>query len=136
MNLVDRIIAGFGPEDHEQYVFVQWCETLGYKVYHVPNSTWTKSIMVRTRNTLLGVRRGVPDLGVLIPGVGLLIIEMKRPKVKGSSNNYPTPAQREWIEAFNTIPGVQAMVCYGADEAIAFVKKFTPVQQTLDTKLF
>lgn len=128
MNLIDRVINGFGPEDHEHYVVVQWCDAKGIDVFHVPNSTWTKSVMVRTKNTLLGVRAGIPDLWVPIPNVGLVVIEMKRKKETGKTN-YPTPAQRAWIEKLNKVPGIQAFVCYGANEAIKVIESYLPNDQ-------
>lgn len=121
MRLIDKIIAGFGPEDREHYAVIQWCDANNIAVFHVPNSTWTKSIMVRTRNALLGVRAGIPDLWVLLPGIGLIVIEMKRPK-EGKKTNYATPAQREWIAKLNAIPGVAAFVCFGAIEAVNVIK--------------
>lgn len=129
MNLIDRVLATFGPEDREHYAVVQWCEAQGIPIFHVPNNTWTKSVMQRTRNNLLGVRAGVPDLWVPIAGVGLVVIEMKRPKEKGKTN-YPTPAQKEWIERLNAIPGVEAFVCYGAEEAVKILKSFIPKAAT------
>lgn len=135
MNIVERVIAGFKAEDREHYAVVQWCDAVGLDVFHVPNSTWTKSIMVRTRNTLLGVRAGIPDLWVLVPGVGMLVIEMKRCKEPGKTN-YATPAQREWIAKLNAVPGVQAAVCYGADEAVKFIKGYyaPPNKKPIQTK--
>lgn len=125
MNLTDRVLATFGPEDREHYAVVQWCEVQGIPIFHVPNNTWTKSVMQRTRNSLLGVRAGVPDLWVPIGNVGLLVIEMKRPKETGKTN-YPTPAQKVWIETLNACPGVQATVAYGAEEAIKFITSYLP----------
>lgn len=125
MNLYDRVITGFGPEDHEHYAVVRYCEARNIPIFHVPNNTWTKSIMQRTRNNLLGVRAGVPDLWVPIAGVGLLVIEMKRQKETGKTN-YPTPAQKVWIEKLNECPGVQAFVCYGAEEAIRIISSYNP----------
>lgn len=135
MNLIDRVLATFGPEDREHYAVVQWCEIQGIPVFHVPNNTWTKSVMQRTRNNLLGVRAGVPDLWVPIAGVGLLVIEMKRAKEKGKTN-YPTPAQKVWIELLSTIPGVEAFVCYGAEEAIKIISSFTPTTKTTSSTIF
>lgn len=125
MRLIDRVLANFGPEDREHYAVVQWCEVQGIPVFHVPNNTWTKSVMQRTRNSLLGVRAGIPDLFLPVGGVGMLVIEMKRPKEKGKTN-YPTPAQKAWIEKLNACPGTQATVAYGAEEAIAFIKSYLP----------
>lgn len=125
MNLVERVINNFGPEDHEHYQVIQWCDLNHIDVFHVPNSTWTKSAMVRMKNTLLGVRAGIPDLWVLVPNVGMIVIEMKRRK-ETKKTNYPTPAQKEWIKKLNTIPGVEAFVAYGADEAIDIIQRFKP----------
>lgn len=125
MSLIDRVLAGFGPEDQEHYTIIQWCDANNVDVFHVPNSTWTKSIMVRTKNTLLGVRAGIPDLWVPIEGVGLVVIELKRRK-EGKKSNYATPAQKAWIDKLNKVPGVQAFVCFGADEAINTIERYRP----------
>lgn len=125
MNLYDRVMANFGPEDREHHIVVRYCEARGIPVFHVPNNTFTKSPMVRAKNTLLGVKAGIPDLWIPITGVGMVVIEMKRPKETGKTN-YPTPAQREWIEIFNQVPGCEAFVCYGADEAIKVIERFKP----------
>lgn len=135
MSLIDRVLATFGPEDREHYAVVQWCEAQGIPIFHVPNNTWTKSVMQRTRNNLLGVRAGVQDLWVPLAGVGLVIIEMKRPKEKGKTN-YPTPAQKKWQEIMNAVPGCEAFVCYGAEEAIKVIQSFRPKQKADDGLTF
>lgn len=126
MNLVDRVIAGFGAEDAEHYALVQWCEIYNIDVFHVPNSTWTKSVMVRTRNRLLGVRAGVPDLFIPIAGVGLLVIELKRPYVKGQARGRVSPAQQTWLDKLNQVPGVAAYTCFGASEAVDKIRSYLP----------
>lgn len=133
MNLVERIIYNFRPEDRAQYEVVTWCEAQGLAIFHVPNSTWTKSIMVRTRNGLLGVRAGVPDLWIIIPGVCLLVIEMKQAKVPGKHANYPTAAQREWLKRLNDIPNIVAAACYGSAEAIKLVQSLMPITMPKET---
>lgn len=132
MNLIDRVVAGFGPEDREQYAVIQYCDIKGLAVFHVPNSTWTKSVMQRTKNTLLGVRSGVPDLFVLLPNVGTIAIELKRAKEKGKSGTV-SANQKAWLEILNNIPGTDAHVCHGADEAIKVIESYTndkPIQKT------
>jgi VRR-NUC domain-containing protein len=84
----------------------------------VPNETYTTSWSQKAKNKALGVSAGVPDLFVALPGRGLLGIEMKR-----IANYKVSPAQAQWIELLTTIPGVEARVCRGADEAIAFVSE-------------
>ena len=62
-----------------------------------------------------GVKAGLPDLALLCRrgSKGALFIEMK----KADRSNKPTAAQAEWIERLRQY-GYQAVVCYGADEAI------------------
>jgi hypothetical protein len=41
--------------------------------------------------------------------------------MKKQKRGVVSPAQQQWIETLNTVPNVQAYVCYGSDEAIAVV---------------
>jgi hypothetical protein len=122
VSLYDKVLQGFGPEDWEHKAVVDYCDARGIKVFHVPNSTWTKSRMVRIRNTILGVRPGIPDLCVVLPGVGLLFIEMKQTGRSTTSDD-----QKEWIALFNLVPGAEARVCKGAEVAIAFIEEYAPL---------
>jgi hypothetical protein len=121
MRLIDKVLAGFGPEDWEHKAVIDYCDARGIPVFHIPNSTWTKSIMVRIRNTLLGVRPGIPDLCVVTPS-GLLWIEMKQ---TGKSST--SPEQKKWIELLNNTPGSESRVCKGAEIAIAFIEEYIPL---------
>lgn len=114
-------------EDEEQSVFVEWLELIGLRFTSVPNSTWTKSWSQKAKNNRTGLRKGFPDLIVLIPpsrsvnGEGFcLCIEMKRRK-----GGVVSPEQRAWIDALNGLetPSVAAYVCKGAPEAIELVSK-------------
>jgi hypothetical protein len=120
-SLYDMVLAGFGPEDWEHKAVVEYCDARGIPVFHVPNSTFTKSRMVRLRNTILGVRAGIPDLCVVTPS-GLLFIEMKK-----TGKSETTAYQKEWIERLNNTPGCEARVCKGAEVAIAFIEEFLPI---------
>jgi hypothetical protein len=123
MTLTERVIAAFGPEDSEQFAVIQWCDAKGIKVFHVPNSTWTKSVMQRTKNTLLGVRSGVPDLFVLLPKIGTVAIELKRAKEPGKSGSV-SENQKQWLEILSKVPGTDAHVCHGAVEAIRIIESY------------
>ena len=114
-------------EDEEQSAFVEWLEMLGLRFSSVPNSTFTKSWSQKAKNHRTGLRKGFPDLVVLIPpsrsvnGEGFfLCIEMKRRK-----GGVVSPEQHQWIDAINALdtPGVAAYVCHGAPQAIDLVKK-------------
>lgn len=74
------------------------------------------------RDYQLGVAKGFPDFVIVLPYVGLLIIELKRQK-----GNAVTPEQQAWIDALNTIPGVQAACCKGAAALIDLVEYLYPI---------
>jgi len=105
-------------EDREQQTVVEYCRMRNLPIFHVPNSTYTKSPKIKNRNTRLGVSAGVPDLFVITP-MGMLAIEMKRRK--GSST---TKHQKQWIEILQRCPAVEARICKGADEAIDFINQY------------
>jgi L-lactate utilization protein LutB len=80
-------------------------------------STWTSSWGVKIKNKKLGVRRGIPDLIIIIDSK-LIMIEMKR-KTKGRLDEN----QKRWIEKLKSA-GVATYVCRGADEAIQVINKY------------
>lgn len=108
-------------EDSEQRLFVQWLRLNNLPHFRVPNETYTKSWAQKNKNKALGVSAGVPDIFIALPNIGLIAIEMKR--VKGGS---VSATQKVWIETLNTLPGVQAFVARGANEAIAIIEKYAP----------
>lgn len=111
-------------EEAEQVVLVQWLDMIGLKYSAIPNSTYTTSWKVKNRNTRMGVRAGVPDLLIALPGTGTLWIELKRVK-GGVVSQY----QKEWLAILNDCPGTQAFVCKGAEAAIKVISQFiTPVK--------
>lgn len=106
-------------EEAEQIEVVKHLEKRRLKFTAIPNSTYTKSWSQKNKNTRTGLRAGLPDLLIALPGVGLLFIEMKR--TKGSVTS---AEQKAWIETINLCPGAQAYVCKGAIEAIAIIEKY------------
>ena len=115
-------------EDAEQETFVQWLELNGLLFSAIAQSTWTTSWNQKLKNNRTGLRRGVPDLIVIIPAEKsaddkpyLLFIEMKR--AKGS---VVSPQQKVWIEAINSVlaDDVAAFVAHGANEAIKIVDPY------------
>lgn len=106
-------------EAYEQRQFVKYLETKKLKFTAIPNSTWTSSFAVKNRNKAQGVRRGPPDLMIVIPAsksvfleAKLLFVEMKR--IKGG---VLSPEQKEWNEALNEVENVGAYVCKGCEAA-------------------
>lgn len=115
-------------EAEEQEAFVQWLELNGLLFSATAQSTWTTSWNQKRKNYETGLRKGVPDLIVIIPAEKsaddkpyLLFIEMKR--IKGS---VISPEQHIWIDSINSIlaDDVAAFVAYGADEAIRIVEPY------------
>lgn len=85
---------------------------------HLAQETFTKSWATKMKNKKMGVRPGVPDYIVATPKT-LVFIELKRQK-----GNKPTGYQRKWVGELNNYTGVEAKVCYGAEEAINYMRKF------------
>lgn len=112
-------------EEEEQAIVVDWLELHKIKFSSIPNSTWTSSIKQKIKNKQQGLRGGLPDM-IIIHNQKMLFIEMKR-RLKSSS--ILRPKQREWIEAINTVPNCQAIVAYGATEAIAQIKNILQIRQ-------
>ena len=107
-------------ESQEGEVLVAWLRVHGIKFTHVPNETGHTQEALRraVRMKRQGVSKGFPDYVVALPHVGMAYIELKR--VYGSRTS---PDQLEWVDVINSVPGSEAMVCAGADAAIAFVSR-------------
>lgn len=110
-------------ENSEQKLLVQWLQLSGIKHWRTPNETYTKSYKQKANNKALGVVPGIPDLFVVIPNVGLLAIEMKRLK-----RSVTSPAQKEWIALLNTLPGIQAFICFGFEDARRTIESFIIIE--------
>ena len=106
-------------EADEQKVFVQWLELMGYKFSRIAQETYTPYWGQKIKNKQLGVRRGLPDLLIIVNNT-LVFIEMKR-----KSGGAISEEQQGWCDALNHCDGVTALVCRGADEAIEFIKNST-----------
>jgi hypothetical protein len=115
-------------EDIEQRIVVDYLRIRGIPHWRTPNETYTKSWSQKAKNKALGVSPGICDLFVALEGIGLLGLEMKR--TKGSVTSQ---AQKDWIKILNTIPGIEARICKGANEAISFIEEYKPMSETSQT---
>lgn len=110
----------------EQARFVDWLEKQNLLFSATAQSTYTTSWNQKRLNHATGLRKGVPDMLVVIPperdveGLGcVLFIEMKRQK-----GGVVSKEQKEWIRELDMIDNVGAFVCRGADSAIETVSTF------------
>lgn len=110
----------------EQARFVDWLELQGLLFSATAQSTYTTSWNQKRLNHATGLRKGVPDMLVVIPperderGLGcVLFIEMKR-----KSGGVLSKEQKEWIRELDLIDNVGAFVCRGAESAIETVSLF------------
>ena len=117
-------------ESQEGDLLVAWLRVKGLKHHHSPNETGHTPEMKRRaiRMKRQGTSKGFPDYTVVIPGTGLACIELKR--CKGSTTS---PEQLEWITSLNSVPGVEARICKGAAESIAFITELLSVSNNLQT---
>lgn len=115
-------------EDDEQYTFVEWLDLVGLRYTSIPNHTYNPWKSQQNKNRRLGLRKGFPDMIVLInphrskDGEGhLLAIEMKRKK-----GGKVDPEQAKWLGALTGLesPNIHATVAKGADQAIEFVNQY------------
>ncbi len=112
-------------EEVEQANFVDWLELQGLKFSATAQSTYTTSYNQKRKNHRTGLRKGVPDMIVLIApeqskdGEGYCIfIELKR--LKGGK---VSPEQQSWLDALNQTP-VHAYLAQGCDAAIKIVEHY------------
>lgn len=121
----------FNPlEDDECIVFSNWLKINNIPHAHLANESRSssKNAMIRgAKLKRMGQSRGVWDYEVFVPIRGvtgavdcyeLIKIEMKRRK-----GGVLSPEQKQWQKIYE-LAGINCKVCKGADEAIAFVKKF------------
>jgi hypothetical protein len=111
------------PLEYEEQVkltqYLTALQQIGKVVFfsHLAQSTFTKSFTVQAKNKASGVRKGVPDL-IIIIDKQLLFIEMKR--LKGGKVE---PEQAIWNQKLKEA-GQNAFICKGFEEAKKFIETF------------
>jgi len=108
----------YPSEDWEQTQLVLWLDENNYKFSSIPSSTFTRSWSQKAKNTRTGLRKGLPDLLIVLKRKRLLFLEMK--KVKGGKLS---PEQKEWIETLN-LCRVYATVAKGLEEAKKEIERY------------
>ena len=118
-------------EDDECVFFAAWLRSQGIPFAHIANESRSSSRNAMIRGAKLkrmGQSRGVWDYEIYLPvkdcdgDIGayeLIKLEMKRRK---RSLSTVSPEQKQWGKIYE-MAGIRTAICYGADEAIAFVRK-------------
>lgn len=133
-------------EDVECFNFVDWLNKFAPDVVyaHVANESRSskKDAAIRGRKLQrMGQKRGVWDYELFVPiydvdgEIGTyqeLRIEMKRQRGGGST---VSKEQKDWKKVYESA-GIPTAICYGADEAIKFVKQFAQRIQFDDDEVF
>lgn len=133
-------------EDIECFNFVDWLNKFApdVKYAHVANESRSskKDAAIRGRKLQrMGQKRGVWDYELFIPiydvdgEIGTyqeIRIEMKRQRGGGSTTSQE---QKNWGKIYDAA-GIPTKICFGADEAIAFVKQFAQKIQFDDDEVF
>lgn len=133
-------------EDVECFNFVDWLNKYApdVKYAHVANESRSskKDAVIRGRKLQrMGQKRGVWDFELFVPiydvdgEIGTyqeLRIEMKRQRGGGSTTS---AEQKEWGKIYDAA-GIPTKICFGADEAIAFVKQLAQKIQFDDDEIF
>jgi len=121
-------------EEMEQEFLVYWLDELQkaseeLKFTCIPNSTYTKSWKQKAKNKKQGLRKGLPDILLVIPAELssenrslMLWAEMKRKK-----GGVASAEQKEWVSALTKVWDVEARFCKGAKEAIEFFREYLKI---------
>ena len=124
------------PTEHEEQVALfQWAEANEERwpglanLFSVPNGGY-RPMVTAAQLKAEGQKPGVPDCFLAVPRPGVngkgyhgLFLELKR----SDRSNHATPLQKEWIERLRQW-GYQAVVCYGAQEAIEVIKTYLGIE--------
>lgn len=121
-------------EQQEQEIVVRWARAMRdvypqlVWLFHVPNGG-ARDIATATMLQRAGVVPGVPDMFLPVPMNGRhgLWLELKR----ADRSNSTSAAQKIWLDYLRSA-GYEAVVCYGADEAIAAVERYLNERIAID----
>lgn len=122
-----RFSGGSPLEREEQQILAAWLDAKGVLWFHPPNEGKRKA-WIGAKMKAQGLKSGVPDVMIfeqwydkespIIDATGFgIAVELKR-QCGGNASQ----AQYDWLMALRK-RGWKAVLCYGADEAIEFLKR-------------
>ena len=123
------------PESFEQKKFVSFLRA--NNIFHWATNNENNSyrqdrhyaMIAESKAKAVGKLKGVADVTVMLDNK-ILFVEMKRQRKMLKSGKYSTShtklsdGQQAFLDRVNTFDYAVGTVCYGADEAIAFVKRY------------
>lgn len=128
--ITPEMIASHGSEDSHQKAIMQW---VAYNLNKYPELKWlhhspnggSRDKREGAKFKAMGVKRGFPDLILLVPRGKYygLMIELK--KLKGG---VVSDEQDEWKNYLNSA-GYYASVCRGWQEAIAVIETYLKMEK-------
>ena len=116
-------IGKIASEHEEQKTFCKYLDARKIKYFAIPNANAMSfkdrnvAMRVATKLKAEGVKRGIPDMAILLPNK-ILFVEMKR-----RQGGTVSKEQKQWIEYLNTLCYAEATVCKGAIEAIKAIEE-------------
>ena len=114
-------------ERAEQTALHEYCMASRLISFAIPNGG-TRHMLEAINLKKEGVTRGVSDYCVILPHIVLFIEMKRRPKIltSGRKSTADTKASKEqlgFLERINKTAICKGKVCYGAAEAIQFIKE-------------
>ena len=115
-------------ESFEQEKLANWLDANNYIFSAIRNESDYNNIKKWAKRKREWVRKWISDFCIILKCWALLFIELKRQRKVlksgklGASPSKVSEEQIRWIDACNEIDNVWAVVCYGADEAIDYIK--------------
>jgi hypothetical protein len=121
--VVGRLRLPCPTESQEGEILVAYLRVRGLAFTHIANETGHSPEALRRaiRVKRQGTSRGFPDYIIALPGIGLLIIELKRQRGSVTSQE-----QKDWVAVLNECPGTAAHICKGGAAAIAVIESYCP----------
>jgi hypothetical protein len=114
-------------EEDEAVTLADWLRVHKIPHTHVDNEGKMKVTYMK-KQARQGKSAGFPDYVIYLP-THLLQIELKRRAKttktgkRSTSHTKVSPAQQDWIDTINCYDYAEAIVCYGATEAIEAIKE-------------
>ena len=111
-------------EEVEAQMLTQRLRYNDYTFTHIANESGLPpkvAMIASKKKKMMWVSRWVPDFMIILKRDSLLFIELKRKK---KSLSKVSEEQLQWIEKLNNISNVEAIIAYGAEQAIQLINKY------------